>query len=110
MKKLLVIIAIGFSLSGKSQGLGLGVRLFQFGPNGDLGYLLKNTVGAEVMMIDPFEDRWRMRFAFGFANPKPRMDTFPVYMVENGSTIHPGTLVLEKFWFWFFSGGADFNL
>lgn len=89
----------------------VGLRLTQFRPTGELGYVVERKFAPEIQFIQDFEDPTRMRFSFLYLNLQPRLDTFPStgYISDsNGFRVLPGWQTFSNIDLILFSGGLDF--
>ncbi|HEU4716666.1 MAG TPA: hypothetical protein VFU15_02490 [Bacteroidia bacterium] len=112
MRYLLFTMALLLLLCRVSRAQ-IGLRVFNYRPTGELGFVMKPLFSAELSCIAPFEDgRWRTQFSLTYLRLKPRMDTFPVYGVvssgSTGTTVYPGTQSFQKYSIVQLSGGGDF--
>jgi hypothetical protein len=71
----LVLLA---AVLGRSHAFAqVGIKLTQFRPTGELGYIVERKFAPEFQFIQDFEDPTRMRFSFLYLDLQPRLDTFP---------------------------------
>ena len=92
MKRILsFVFLLLLSVNGFSQ---LSLKVYNYRPTGEFGFVMKPTFSAEVGWTQPFDDdmRWRSSFSASFLMMKPRMEVFPIYGTLTDGT---GTHVLE---------------
>lgn len=93
----------------------LSVKLFNYRPTGDLGFVFKPTFSAEVGYTGFFEDgnRWRKQATITFIVLKPRLETFPTTGVLSdgtGTHILPGEMSYQKYNIAQIFAGVDYAL
>lgn len=72
--------------------LGIGFKTSLMQPYSDLGPVFKKNASFELYLVREYDNGTRSRLGFFYAGLRPRMDTFPVYMVrhDNTPTVLPG--------------------
>jgi hypothetical protein len=109
MKKLLFLLPLMIiSTCVLSQ---VGVKITHFRPTGDLGAILKPTIGGEVVWKSFDEEAgFIIRYGLIVSKYQARMDTFPTYAVahSNSTTVLPGNSVIHKFNMLSFTMGFDY--
>lgn len=91
----------------------VSLRVFNYRPTGDFGYVFKPTYSAELGFALPFSENRRVRFAasVSFLNLKPRLDVFPIYATVSGGgqpdAVLPGTQSFQKYNLFNLCGGID---
>lgn len=107
-------IFLGLICLATSASAQIGVRVFNYRPTGEFGFVMKPTMSLEIGLVNAFEDdeRWRVNFTATFLIMKPRMETFPVYgtMTGQGTTVLPGEQSFNKYNIFQLYGGADFAI
>ncbi len=91
-----------FILFGSNIALGqISVRLFNYRPTGDLGFVMKPLFSAEIGYQQSFDgSRIRGGFSLTYLHMKPRMDVFPVTGLltdGNGTRVLPGEQSFQKY-------------
>jgi hypothetical protein len=89
----------------------IGIKLTQFRPTGDLGYVVERKWMPELQYIQDFEEKTRMRASFLYLNLQPRLDTFPTTGLisdSNGFRVLPGWQTFSKINMYFITGGLDY--
>ena len=90
----------------------IGVRLFNYRPTGDFGFVMKPLFSGEIGFQKPFEKkRFRTGFSLTYLQMKPRMDVFPISGVlidGNGTTVLPGEQSFQKYNLGLLFGDMDF--
>lgn len=102
---------IFFAFCGSNIALGqISVRLFNYRPTGEFGFVMKPAFSAEIGLQQPF-DRERIRggFSVTYLQMKPRMNIFPVYGII-GPTVFPGEQSFEKYNIGLFFFNIDFAI
>jgi hypothetical protein len=109
MKKIFGLLFLFVSLNSFAQ---IGLQLLQFRPTGEMGMVMKKGITGELLYMDNFDDRWRVRAGLSFISLRPRMDTFPSYAIEesNGVTVLGGYQVFHKYSLTFLSVGVDYSI
>ena len=79
MKRLTIFILLFLSIKTGFAQVGVGVRVYNYRPTGEFGFVMKPTYTAEIMFIDEFRKKKRTRFNFSatYLHMKPRMAEFP---------------------------------
>jgi hypothetical protein len=79
----------------------LSVKLFNYRPTGEFGFVMKPTFSAEAGYMGSFEDeRFRTSASATFLVMKPRLDSFPIYgTLSDGTGDHvlPGSQSFQKY-------------
>ncbi|MCB0476355.1 MAG: hypothetical protein KDC69_11810, partial [Flavobacteriaceae bacterium] len=114
MKNWLIIINLLFFAPNLTFGQ-IAVRVFNFRPTGELGFVMKPTTSVEIAFQDRFSKRSTKRFRTGFSlqyiSMKPRLDVFPVSGVgsdANGFRVLPGKQSFQKYAMIQMTGGMDY--
>jgi hypothetical protein len=94
-----ILFLILFANSAFAQ---ISLRVYNYRPTGEFGFVMKPTFSAEIGFIRPFEDdkRLRVRASVSFLVMKPRMESFPIYgILHDGTGDHvlPGTQSFQKY-------------
>lgn len=103
-----------FILLGSNLAFGqITVRLFNYRPTGELGYIMKPLFSAEIGFQQPFEERDRIRsgFSITFLKMNPRMAAFPTYgrlTDGSGTRVIPGEQSFQKYNLGILFGDMDF--
>ena len=90
----------------------LGLRIYNYRPTGEFGYVMKPTLSLEVGYMKSFENEGRIRpnFSITALIMKPRMDVFPVYGVLNETTVLPCKQSFQKYNIFQLNAGLDFAI
>ena len=93
---------IFFIFFGSNIAFGqITVRLFNYRPTGEFGFVMKPLYSAEIGWQNPFyKSRFRTGFSLTYLKMKPRMDVFPVSGVltdGSGTRVLPGTESFQKY-------------
>lgn len=105
-----VLLFLLITLAGLPSMAQIGLKLTQFRPTGDLGYVVERRWTPEFQYIQDFEDVTRMRFSFLYLNLQPRLDTFPTTGLisdGNGFRVLPGWQTFSKINMFLITGGID---
>lgn len=101
-----------FILLGSNLAFGqISVRLFNYRPTGDLGYIMKPLFSAEIGFQQPFDRRIRSGFSLTFLKMTPRMAVFPTYGLltdGSGTRVLPGEQSFQKYNLGLLFGDMDF--
>lgn len=109
MKKIYTLLfAVQIALASQAQ---IGLRVYNYRPTGDFGYVMKPLTSAELSFTQAF-DKKRVRPTFGISvlNFKPRMEIFPTYgllTVGGNTTVLPGEQKFNKYLMVQLNGGID---
>jgi hypothetical protein len=110
-KQFFGVLMLAFVLNVHAQ---LGLRIFNYRPTGELGFIMKPTFSAEIAKQDGFDDgRFRSGFTLTYLVLKPRLDTFPIIgLMSSGSGdfVLPGKQVFHKYNIFQLGGGFDFAI
>jgi len=107
-RKLLVAALLAFiAIDSSAQ---IGFKLIQFRPVGELGMVMSKKITGELMYLQEFDEKTRMRFGLSFTSLKPRLDTFPVYAYKDDGqlSVLPGYEVYHKYNMIILFGGMDY--
>ena len=114
MKKLFFAFALFFLLSNCSIAQ-VSLRLVNYRPTGEFGFVMKPAWSVEVGWQPRFSKRTTKRMRTGFSllylNMKPRMEVFPVSGVlhdGNGTTVLPGSQAFQRYRVFQLAGGFDY--
>jgi hypothetical protein len=91
-----------FLLISQTSTAQLSVKVFNYRPTGDFGFVFKPTFSAEVGYMGLFEDgnRWRSQASVTFIVLKPRLETIPTSgLLSDGTGKHvlPGAMSYKKY-------------
>jgi hypothetical protein len=80
----------------------LSLKLYNYRPTGEFGFVMKPTFSAEVGYMGSFEDDKRLRShaSAAFLVMKPRMESFPIYGVlheSSGDRVLQGEQSFQKY-------------
>jgi hypothetical protein len=107
-----IAICLFVLLGASSAHAQVTLRVFDYRPTGELGFVMNPLVSAEVGYSKPFEEsRWRTSFSATFLKLKSRQDTFPtsgVLVANNTTTVTPGKESFSKYSMFQLMGGVDF--
>jgi hypothetical protein len=106
-----VLLILFVTLAGLPAMAQIGIKLMQFRPTGDLGYVVERKWTPEFQYIQDFEDRTRMRASFLYMNLQPRLDTFPTTGLisdSQGFRVLPGWQTFSKINMYLITGGLDY--
>ncbi len=108
-------LAISMVLSFHSSFSQISVRVFNYRPTGELGFVMKPLISAEIGYTQSFEEsnsgRLRASFSGTFLKMTPRQSIFPISGVltsGNGTTVLPGEESFQKYNMVQLFGGIDF--
>jgi opacity protein-like surface antigen len=98
------------ALPAMSQGLIL--KLYNYRPTGEFGFVMKPTYSAELGFESSFDKTTRFKYHFSatFLKMKPRLESFPIYgILHDGSGEHvlPGSQSFQKYNIAQIFGGFD---
>lgn len=87
----------------------LSLRVFNYRPTGEFGFVMNPTFSVEIGYMKSFENEGRLRpnFSVTVLNMKPRMKTIPTYGVINGRQVLPGELSFQKYFIYQLNAGMD---
>lgn len=104
------ILFVGFFLLffSNSSFAQIGIRVFDYRPTGELGFVMKPLVSGEISWVEAFDGRMRSNISLTYLKMKPRMEVFPVYGVLNGNYVLPGEQSFQKYSIYELMGGIDF--
>jgi hypothetical protein len=106
-----VLLTALVTLSVSPAAAQIGIKLMQFRPTGDLGYVVERKWTPEFLYIQDFEEKTRMRASFLYMNLQPRLDTFPTTGLisdSNGFRVLPGWQTFSKINMYLITGGLDY--
>ena len=111
--RIIILFFINFLLFfGVKTSFGqVSVRIFDYRPTGELGFVMKPLLSVEAGFMQEFDKRIRSSFSITFLKMKPRMESFPVYGVltdGNGTTVLPGEQSFKKYSLFQLFCGFDF--
>lgn len=80
----------------------ISLKVYNYRPTGEFGFVFKPTFSAEVGYLDSFEEdkRFRTRASVSFLVMKPRLESFPIYgILSDGTGDHvlPGSQSFQKY-------------
>ncbi|HSH64719.1 MAG TPA: hypothetical protein VLB84_02745 [Bacteroidia bacterium] len=106
-----LLVLLTGSYAAKAQ---LGVKVYNYRPTGDFGFVFKPTFSVEAGLMHPFEkdERWRNFFTLTCAILKPRMESIPgtgVLSDGTGTHILPGKQSFTKYNVFQLSCGYDYS-
>lgn len=110
MKSLFLTSCCLFFIISLSFGQ-VGVRLFNYHPTGDFGFIMKPLTSLEVSYQGAFDSRLRTVISLAYLNMKPRLDTFPVYLIEgsgSSTVIHQGAQTFNQYTLLQLATGLDY--
>lgn len=91
----------------------IGLKVLQIRPAGEMKMTMKKTVTGEILWINDFEQKVRLRVGGSYASLKPRLDTFLITGIKEngaGTTVLPGYLVFHKYDVMSVSAGIDYGV
>ena len=110
MKRNLILFCILTFVSLHGQ---VGLKFTHFRPTGQMGAVLKPTIGAEVLSKTFNDDsKFIVRYGLTVGKFQARMDTFPDYGVISGqgTTVTPGFTVIHKYNLLTLTMGLDYTI
>lgn len=92
----------------------IALKAFQFRPIGEMGFILKPVLSAELNWVNRFDrdERWRTTFGITYMSLTPRLDSFPavVLLFENRTRILPGVTTYSNYDFLLGFVGFDYKI
>ncbi len=106
------LLGILFVLSASQLKAQIGIKVTQFRPTNDFGFIAEKTFGPEIIWKNEFDGSTRMRYYANYASFGSRLDTIPTvsYVSSgNGSEILPSYYGYTKLWNFTLGFGLDYS-
>jgi hypothetical protein len=92
----------------------IGIKIVHARPTEDFGFLLKPTIGMEILYKPVITKRKLLsRYGIGFLDFNPRLDTFPAYAIAttaSASIVFPAKFAITNYKILYLNYGLDYKI